>query len=57
MAEHITVKNEASGGALAGPLWAMGWLFTIGFLKMTLAQNIFAILIWPFYLGRFFHRG
>lgn len=35
----------------AGPIWFIGWLFTIGFAKLTLWPAILAIVIWPFYLG------
>jgi hypothetical protein len=40
-----------NGGALAGPLWFAGWLFTLGFLKLALAKALFALLLWPYYLG------
>jgi hypothetical protein len=36
---------------LAGPLWFAGWLFTLAFCKLVLVQAIFAIIIWPWYLG------
>jgi hypothetical protein len=39
------------GGELAGPLWLFGWLFTIGFLKLAVVKAIFALLLWPYYLG------
>ena len=39
------------GASLAGPLWIGGWLFTLGFLKLTLVKALFAIVIWPYYLG------
>ena len=43
--------HPAHGGALAGPLWFGGWLFTIGFLKLAVTKAIFALLLWPYYLG------
>ena len=39
------------GATLAGPLWAAGWLFTWGLLHLGLPKALFAILLWPYYLG------
>ena len=36
-----------------GLVWAAGWLFTIGFLQLAFWQGVFAIIIWPYYLGAF----
>jgi hypothetical protein len=38
-------------GALAGPLWFAGWLFTWGFLHLGMPKVLFALLLWPYYLG------
>lgn len=40
------VNNTMSGG-----LWFAGWLFTIGYLQLAIPQAIYAILLWPYYLG------
>ncbi|MFC1927541.1 hypothetical protein ACFLW7_03080 [Chloroflexota bacterium] len=37
---------------LIGPIWCMGWLFTIGYVGLVWWQIILAIVIWPYYLGR-----
>ena len=34
-----------------GILWAIGWLFTIGFLHLSFWKGVLAIIIWPFYIG------
>ncbi|HXZ14350.1 MAG TPA: hypothetical protein VEG64_18325 [Candidatus Sulfotelmatobacter sp.] len=34
-----------------GSLWLVGWLFTIGFLHLNFWRRVFAILLWPYYLG------
>lgn len=34
-----------------GLIWLGGWLFTIGFLKLTFWQGALALLIWPYYVG------
>jgi hypothetical protein len=37
---------------LAGPIWFIGWLFTIGYVNLLWWQIILGIVIWPYYLGR-----
>ncbi len=37
---------------LIGPIWFMGWLFTIGYVGLVWWQIILAIVVWPYYLGR-----
>lgn len=37
--------------SFAGGLWFIGWLFTIGFLHLGFWRAVFAIVIWPYYLG------
>lgn len=57
MADEIKVKCHGThGGAFAGPLWAIGWIFTIGFLKLTFWKAVLGIIIWPYYLGAYFHH-
>lgn len=34
--------------------WFAAWLFTIGFLKLSLGKAILAVLLWPYFLGVFF---
>jgi hypothetical protein len=41
-------------GVIVGPIWIMGWLFTIGFLGLTFWKAVLALIIWPYYLGVFF---
>lgn len=38
-------------GGLGGPIWMIGWLFTIGFAHLDLAKGLLALVIWPYYLG------
>ena len=47
-----TVKLEHHGPL--GITWFMGWLFSIGFLKMGFGKGVLAIFIWPFFLGAHF---
>ncbi|MGE5179616.1 MAG: hypothetical protein ACM3PF_11015 [Bacteroidota bacterium] len=52
---RVTCKSVGSGAAL-GPLWFFGWLFTIGFLKLTFWKGVLALIVWPYYLGVFFRK-
>jgi hypothetical protein len=55
MADERIIVNRTDGGLFA-PLWLGGWLFTLGYLHLHLVKAIFAIAIWPYYLGAFFAR-
>jgi hypothetical protein len=35
-----------------GPIWAMGWLFTLGFAHLGFWKGVLAILIWPYFIGK-----
>lgn len=37
-----------------GVLWFIGWLFTIGFLKLGFLKGLFALIVWPYFLGAHF---
>ncbi len=39
-----------------GPIWGIGWLFTLGFLQLSFWKGLLALLIWPYYLGDYFSR-
>jgi len=57
MADEVKVKcGTAHCGTLMGPLWAIGWMFTIGFLKLAFWKSVLGIIIWPYYLGVFFRK-
>ena len=38
-------------GDIVGALWFIGWLFTIAYANLALAQALLALVIWPYYLG------
>jgi hypothetical protein len=40
------------GASLIGPIWFIGWLFTIGFANLVWWQILLAIVIWPYFLGQ-----
>jgi hypothetical protein len=43
-------------GALVGPLWFAGWLFTLGLLHLPFGRAIVALVIWPYYIGASLHH-
>jgi hypothetical protein len=44
-------RKMGSSGQLAGAIWFMGWLFTIGYLHLVWWKIILGIVVWPLYLG------
>jgi hypothetical protein len=42
---------EKSYRLQAEGFWLAGWLFTIGFVKLTFPQALLGLIIWPWYLG------
>lgn len=49
-------KIKVEHHTLSGGMWVVGWLFTIGFLKLTFGQGVLALIIWPYNLGVFFNN-
>jgi len=45
----IQSKMEVAG--LIGPIWAIGWLFTIGYAHLPATRAMYAVVLWPYYLG------
>jgi hypothetical protein len=37
--------------SLTGCLWFAAWLFTVGFLHLSFWKGVFAIVLWPYYIG------
>ncbi len=51
--EKVKIKHEWHGPSLMGPVWFIGWLFTIGYLQLPFFwKGVLAIIVWPYYLGR-----
>jgi hypothetical protein len=46
--KHVAT-HTASG--LAGVVWFMGWLFTIGYANLIWWKIILGIVVWPYYLA------
>ena len=47
-------KIKIENHMFSGGLWMVGWLFTIGFLKLSFWSGVLAIVVWPYYLGTAF---
>ena len=48
-----TVHGRMDCAGLMGPLWIMGWLFTIGFIHLPIGwKALLALILWPYYLGQ-----
>ena len=57
MADEMKVTCRSVGsGTMMGSLWFIGWLFTIGYLKLAFWKGVLALFVWPYYLGVFFHK-
>ena len=41
-----------TGSGLPAAIWLIGWLFTIGYVHLTVKQALLGIVIWAYYLGR-----
>ncbi|MBN2029315.1 hypothetical protein JW824_03625 [bacterium] len=44
-------QKHVETASITGPIWYIGWLFTIAFAKLTFWKAVLALLIWPYYLG------
>ncbi|MCM2339309.1 MAG: hypothetical protein NDI62_02530 [Burkholderiales bacterium] len=45
--EKVIINNQE----ILGSIWAIGWLFTIGYLQLTFWKGLLSLIIWPYYLG------
>jgi hypothetical protein len=54
---HKHHKHGHHGQVMFGPIWCIGWLFTIGFTHMPFFwKGVWALLLWPLYLGQALFR-
>jgi hypothetical protein len=37
---------------LIGPIWIIGWLFTVGYAGLVWWEILLGLIIWPYFLGR-----
>jgi len=52
MADDRKIEGKLEVAGIMGPLWAMGWLFTLGFVQLGMPNALWALVIWPYYLGQ-----
>lgn len=45
--DKVKIENQVFGGGV----WAVGWLFTIGYLHLSFWKGVLALLLWPYYLS------
>ena len=46
-----TTRIKVEQHSFTGTLWFAGWLFSIGFLKLTFWTGLLAMVLWPYDLG------
>ena len=51
MSEGRSIRGKLDVGGICGPIWFMGWLFTVDYLHLPFWKAVLAILLWPYYLG------
>ena len=51
ISENKPIINQVQVGSILGPIWFIGWLFTLAFANLAGWQILFSIVIWPYYLG------
>lgn len=51
--KDVIIYNES----ILGTLWAIGWLFTIGFLQLSFWKGVLGLFIWPYYIGSYCNKN
>ncbi|MDY6917330.1 MAG: hypothetical protein SVP26_05200 [Chloroflexota bacterium] len=51
MSQESKRMGGSASGAIAGVVWFIGWLFTIGFAHLVWWKIILGIVVWPYFLG------
>ena len=50
--EKIRIEQHSA----VGSLWFAGWLFTIGFLKLSFWKGVLGLIVWPYFIGNHVSR-
>lgn len=50
MSQKIRIEQHS----FTGGVWVIGWLFTIGYLKLTFWSGALAFILWPYEIGLHF---
>ena len=51
--EKSSTQKHVQNAGNIGPIWFIGWLFTIGFVQLSFWKAVLVLIIWPYYLGDF----
>ena len=54
--ESRVIRGKLDASGVLGPAWIGGWLFTIGFLHLSLLKAVLGLALWPYYIGVAFHH-
>ncbi len=49
--ERRSQRPRIVSAGWAGPIWFMGWLFTVGYANLVWWQIILGLIVWPYFLG------
>jgi hypothetical protein len=49
--EKRVIRGKMEVAGLIGPVWFIGWLFTIGYADLSFLKGVLALILWPYYLG------
>ncbi|WOI54334.1 hypothetical protein [Parvularcula sp. LCG005] len=52
--ETMPEKKINVDSGLAAFAWFSSWLFCVGFLKLQIPKALFALVLWPYFLGSHF---
>ena len=44
--------NRRGSSVWIGPIWFMGWLFTVGYANLVWWQILLGLVVWPYFLGQ-----
>jgi hypothetical protein len=53
---HLETGQNITQTNGLGTLWVIGWIFTIGYLRLSFWKGVLALIIWPYYLGKHFSK-
>jgi hypothetical protein len=52
MESEVTSRpRRTNAGAVCGPFWFAGWLFTLAFARLVWWKALLALILWPYYLA------
>lgn len=46
-----SIEGRPELPGLTGMVWVVAWLFTIGYAQLSVAQGVFALVLWPWCPG------